>query len=172
MSRKHASCVSQSTGGPTWPAHNDVMKTVSQSANLRAGPPLEGRNVSSLSYRRDDPSPLAVYCSNTELLYKYHNYGLYPSFCLLFKTQLNSIGLSVPHRIHITSPRPTQQVNAIYRFVTMVYWYNYHHYPSFYLLFKPQLNSIGLSVPRRKHITSPLWAQQVNAICRFVTMVY
>jgi hypothetical protein len=40
------------------------------------------------------------------------------------------------------------------------------------LLFKSQLNCIGLSVPHRKHITSPLRAQQVNAIYRFVTMVY
>jgi hypothetical protein len=40
------------------------------------------------------------------------------------------------------------------------------------LLFKTQLNSIGLSVPRKEHITSPLGAQQVNAIYRFVTMVY
>jgi hypothetical protein len=39
-------------------------------------------------------------------------------------------------------------------------------------LFKPQLNSIGLSVPHRKHITSPLRVQQVNAIHRCVTMVY
>jgi hypothetical protein len=31
---------------------------------------------------------------------------------------------------------------------------------------------IGLSVPHRKHITSPLRAQQVNATYRFVTMVY
>jgi hypothetical protein len=36
--------------------------------------------------------------------------------CLLFKTQLNSTGLSVPHRKHITSPLLAQQVNAIYRF--------------------------------------------------------
>jgi hypothetical protein len=34
---------------------------------------------------------------------------------------LRYIGLSVPHRKHITSPLRTQQVNAIYRFVTMVY---------------------------------------------------
>jgi hypothetical protein len=40
---------------------------------------------------------------------------------LLFKTQLNSIGLSVPHRKHITSPLLAQQINAVYRFVTMVY---------------------------------------------------
>jgi hypothetical protein len=40
---------------------------------------------------------------------------------LLFKTHLNSIGLSVPHRKHITSPLRAQEVNAIYRFVTMVY---------------------------------------------------
>jgi hypothetical protein len=45
----------------------------------------------------------------------------YPSSCLLFETQLNSIGLSVPHRKHITSPLRAQQVNAIYRFVTTVY---------------------------------------------------
>jgi hypothetical protein len=42
-----------------------------------------------------------------------------------FKTQLNSTGLSVPHRKHITSPLGAQQVNAIYS----------GHYPSscFYL---------------------------------------
>jgi hypothetical protein len=34
------------------------------------------------------------------------------------------------------------------------------------------IRSIGLSVPHRKHITPPLQAQQVNAICRFVTTVY
>jgi hypothetical protein len=34
------------------------------------------------------------------------------------------------------------------------------------------LSSIGLSVPHRKHITSPLRAQQVNANYRFVTMLY
>jgi hypothetical protein len=45
----------------------------------------------------------------------------YPSSCLLFKTQLNSIGLSVPNRKHITSPLRAQQVSAIYRLVTMVY---------------------------------------------------
>jgi hypothetical protein len=42
------------------------------------------------------------------------------------------------------------------------------HRPVFYL----QLNSVGLSVPHRKHTTSPPGAQQVNAIYRFVTMVY
>jgi hypothetical protein len=107
--------------------------------------------------------------------YNYYNSGHYPSSCLLFKTQLNSIGLSVPHRKSITSPLLAQQVNAIYRFVTMVYEYNYHnsgYYPSSCLLFKTQLNSIGLSVPHREHITSPLRAQQVNAIYRFVTTVY
>jgi hypothetical protein len=51
----------------------------------------------------------------------YHNSGHYPLSCLLFKTQLNSVGLSVPHRKHIMSPLQAQQVNAIYRFVTMVY---------------------------------------------------
>jgi hypothetical protein len=44
------------------------------------------------------------------------------------------------------------------------------HRPGFYL--KIQFKSIGLSVPHMKHIASPLLAQQVNAICRFVTMVY
>jgi hypothetical protein len=53
-------------------------------------------------------------------------------------------GLSVPHRKHVTSPLRAQQVNAVYRFVTMVYYYNYHnsdHYPSSCLLFETQLNS-------------------------------
>jgi hypothetical protein len=34
----------------------------------------------------------------------YHSSEQYPSSCLLFKTQLNSVGLSVPHSKHITSP--------------------------------------------------------------------
>jgi hypothetical protein len=49
------------------------------------------------------------------------NFWHYASFCLLFKIQLNPIGLSVLHRKHITSPLRAQQVNAIYRFVTMDY---------------------------------------------------
>jgi hypothetical protein len=51
--------------------------------------------------------------------------------------------------------------NWIHRLVMMVYYYNC-------LLFTTQLTS----VPRRKHITSPLRAQQVNFIYRFVTTVY
>jgi hypothetical protein len=34
--------------------------------------------------------------------------------CLLFKTQLNSIGLSVPHREHITSLLRAQPVNTVW----------------------------------------------------------
>jgi hypothetical protein len=41
---------------------------------------------------------------------------------------------------------------------------NFGHYPSSCILFKTQFNCISLSVPHRKHITSPLRAQQVNAI--------
>jgi hypothetical protein len=69
----------------------------------------------------------------------------------------------------ITSPLGAQQFNAIYSFVT---WYinititvlDIIHR----LVFHLKLNSIGLSAPHRKHITSPLRAQQVNAIYRFV----
>jgi hypothetical protein len=60
--------------------------------------------------------------------------------------------------------------------------YNYHnsgHYPSSCLLFKTQLNSTQLNSTRLQvclyltgNLTSPLWAQQVNAICRFVAMVH
>jgi hypothetical protein len=39
-------------------------------------------------------------------------------------------------------------------------------------VFHLKLDSISLSVPHRKHITSPLRAQLDNAIYRFVTMVY
>jgi hypothetical protein len=53
--------------------------------------------------------------------YNYHNSGHYSSSCLLLKTQLNSIGLSVPHRRYITSPLQAQKANAIYSFVTMAY---------------------------------------------------
>jgi hypothetical protein len=38
-----------------------------------------------------------------------------------FETQLNSISLSLPHRKHINTPLRVQRVNAVYRFVTMVY---------------------------------------------------
>jgi hypothetical protein len=55
----------------------------------------------------------------------------------VFYLKLKSMGLSVPHRKHITSPLRAQQVNVMYRFVTMAYYYNYHnseYYPlSFYL---------------------------------------
>jgi hypothetical protein len=81
----------------------------------------------------------------------------------------------VPHRRHIMSTLRAQQVHAIYRLMTMIYCYNFHnsgHYPSSCPLFKIQLNSIGFSLPHRKHITSPLRAQQVDVIYRFVTMVY
>jgi hypothetical protein len=40
---------------------------------------------------------------------------------VLYKTQPNSMGLSVPHRKYITSPLRAQQVNDIYRFVMVVY---------------------------------------------------
>jgi hypothetical protein len=40
--------------------------------------------------------------------YNFHNSGHYPSSCFLFKTQLNTIGLSVPHRKHITYPLRAQ----------------------------------------------------------------
>jgi hypothetical protein len=42
------------------------------------------------------------------------------------------------------------------------------HRPVFYL----KLKSTDLSVSHKKHITSPLQAQQVNAIYGFVTIVY
>jgi hypothetical protein len=53
--------------------------------------------------------------------YNYHSSGHYPSPCLLFEAQLNSTCLTVPHRKHIASPLRAQQVNAIYRFVMLVY---------------------------------------------------
>jgi hypothetical protein len=45
----------------------------------------------------------------------------------------------VPHRKHIISPLRAQEVNAVYKFVTMVHQYNYHNsgsYSSSCLLFK------------------------------------
>jgi hypothetical protein len=49
--------------------------------------------------------------------------------------------LYVPHKKHIASPLPAQQVNAFCRFVKMVYWHNSRNsarYPSSSLLFKRQ----------------------------------
>jgi hypothetical protein len=58
--------------------------------------------------------------------------------CPVFYLHLNSIGLSVCQRKYIKSTPRAQQVNAIYRFVTMVYYYNCHnsghiYRPVFYL---------------------------------------
>jgi hypothetical protein len=61
--------------------------------------------------------------------------------------------------------------NTIYRFVTVVYR-NFGHYPSSCLLFRTQFNLVDLSVPHKKHITSPLRAQQVIATYRCVKVVY
>jgi hypothetical protein len=52
---------------------------------------------------------------------KYHSSGQYPSSCLLYKSQLNPIGLSVLHKKNITSPLRAQQVNIICTIVTMMY---------------------------------------------------
>jgi hypothetical protein len=41
--------------------------------------------------------------------------------CLLFKTQLKSLGFPLSHRKHITYPLRSQQINVTYRCVTMVY---------------------------------------------------
>jgi hypothetical protein len=68
-----------------------------------------------------------------------------------------------------------RKVNKIHTFVTMAYQYNYHnsgHYPSSCPLFNTELTNKRLSVPNKKHIMSPLRAQQVNAIYRFMTMAY
>jgi hypothetical protein len=46
--------------------------------------------------------------SSSNDISRYYNYcitrGHYPSSCLLLKTQLISLGLSVAHKKHITSP--------------------------------------------------------------------
>jgi hypothetical protein len=59
-----------------------------------------------------------------------------------FYLKLNSIGLSIPYRKHITSPLRAQEVNAIFRFVRMIYKCNYRnsgHNLSSCLLFKTQI---------------------------------
>jgi hypothetical protein len=48
------------------------------------------------------------------ITYDYNNPGYYSSPCFLFEIQLNFLGLSVPHRKHITFPLKAQQINAIY----------------------------------------------------------
>jgi hypothetical protein len=55
----------------------------------------------------------------SEIIYCLRSIGMRQ--CRVFCLKLDSIGVSVPHRKHITSPLRAQQVNAIYRFVTMVY---------------------------------------------------
>jgi hypothetical protein len=49
-------------------------------------------------------------------------------------------------------------LKKIYRFVKKVYEYNYHnsgHYPSSYLLFKTQLNSMFIRTSQETHNISP-----------------
>jgi hypothetical protein len=96
------------------------------------------------------------------------DHGVFFFVFITIKTQLNSMGLSVPHKENITSPLQAQQVNSVYisqsqsyittdshsvskswcraqigtLFVTMVYKYTYHNsgqYPSSSLLFKTRL---------------------------------
>jgi hypothetical protein len=50
-----------------------------------------------------------VVLSSMEVV-SYHNFGHYSSSCLLFQTQLNSVGLSLRHRKHITFPLLAQQI--------------------------------------------------------------
>jgi hypothetical protein len=55
----------------------------------------------------------------------------------------------VPHRKHIASPLWAQQVNAIYRFVTMVQYYNYlssGYYQSSSILFKNMMGNVRNSL--------------------------
>jgi hypothetical protein len=47
-----------------------------------------------------------------------------------------------------------------------------HHLYICMIVWSYKNTSIGLFVPHRKYITSPLWAQQFQAICRFVKMIY
>jgi hypothetical protein len=79
--------------------------------------------------------------SESESLYNWRSVSQYVlvsspvwDFWPEFQTQLNSVGLSVPHREHITSPLWTQQVNAIYRFVNIIITIlDIIHCPAFYL---------------------------------------
>jgi hypothetical protein len=67
----------------------------------------------------------------------YHNSGRYPFPVFYLKYDISCRCLK--HKIYITAPLRVQQVNAIYKFVAMVYYYNYRnsgHYPSSSLLFK------------------------------------
>jgi hypothetical protein len=93
---------------------------------------------------------------------------------VLLKTEPNSTGLSIPRKKHIRLRyEPNRLMLSIglwqcYINITMTIL-DIIHRPVFYLkLSWTHLNSIGLSVPHRKHITFPLRAQQVNAIYRFV----
>jgi hypothetical protein len=62
-------------------------------------------------------------------------------------------------------------MTQIHRFVMMAIYLSQFWTLYIVLPFNTQPDSTGLSLPHRKHITSQLRAQQVNAIYRFVTMV-
>jgi hypothetical protein len=85
--------------------------------------------------------------------YNYHNSGHYPSSCVLFKTQLNSVSLSIPHRKHIMSPLRAEQLNAIYSFVMVVCEFNYQnsrHYPSSTQRFGDRIQSLKSPVLNKR----------------------
>jgi hypothetical protein len=126
-----------------------------------------------------------VYCNNAQSLLRLAlgSYGnswsvtpeltLFPAAChVLFITKISN------KDNNITLPTSLQVLNIQYysRFRGLCRWFinllitilSIIHRPVFYL----KLNSICLSVPHRKHITSPLRAQQVNVIYWSVTMVY
>jgi hypothetical protein len=122
-----------------------------------------------------------LWLAGTRYRYNFDNCGHYPSSCILFKTQLNS----VPHKKHITSPLRAQQVNAIYSIHQSVSksWcraqsgtFDQRSFFSFFFkvtvlsfggalsdersglsFISPCQYSLEWSVPHRKHISQELW---------------
>jgi hypothetical protein len=69
----------------------------------------------------------------------------------------------VPHWKHITSPLPTQQVNAIYGFVTMVHYYNHQFWTlSIVLSFSFKTTFLRLNSVSGKRYYSPIYCAQMS----------
>jgi hypothetical protein len=85
--------------------------------------------------------------------------------CPIFHLKLNLTLLVCPYLSrNITFPLLVQQINAIYRFVTMVHKFDYHNswlYLSFSLLFKTQHPGHWILTPSRPE-TEILWILGFN----------
>jgi hypothetical protein len=119
-------------------------------------------------------------------MYNYHNSGHYPSSCILFKTQLNSVGLSVPHR---NTLRLRYEPNRLMLSIGLWRWYinvtitilDIVHRPVFYskynstLLVCPYLTGNTLRLrhePNRLMLSIGLWRWYIKVTIAILDIIH